>query len=462
MASGVRDTEASTTWVLFELGATVCALPASTVLSVLEPTPPTRVPFAPPSIIGLIADAGGVMPLVDPKQLLFETASAVAEAPVDAEPAVLRCRFGASLVGLLVDRLLLLAEIDPSHVMRDAEAGSVLAGTWSWRERTVLLLQPGPLDLADLNPVLPDTGVGGWVGTAASQSREVRQTLGDPMIVVAIGSEQYAIPVADVGEIVTAGPTTPVPKAPPEVAGIGVLRREPLLMLRLDRLLQRTGLEPRSYIVVERPEVGRFGLLFDRVIGLRRYRAKSQHGILETRHGLDGYFLESDGVVTPSIDLARLVDADLVRQFAGGNADRRQVQRADLRQFLSFAVGGEMFALPIDAVDRVLTWRAPTPLPGGEAGALLGVIELQGEVVPVGDLNRRLGIAADGSAGALLVVRSEVGHTAFGVDRVHRIISVPVTAIEAVGGGNDAVVEIGRIEDRLFWILSADRLASAA
>jgi purine-binding chemotaxis protein CheW len=451
----VADTRS---WVLFELADTVCALPAATVLNVLEPQSTTRVPFAPASVIGLIADAGGVMPLVDPKTLLFDDDR---PAGADAEPAVLRCRFGASIVALAVDRLLQLADVDHHAIVTDAADAKVsVVGTWSWQGRTVLLLEPDVLDLDQLNPVLPAAG-GGWVGAAVAPGGDQRQGQGEAAIIVGIGKERYALPVASVGEIVVAGGVTPVPKAPPSVAGIGVLRTEAILLLRLDRLLQREGGVPAAYIVIDHAAGSRYGLLVDRVIGLQRYRGKSQHAVMEQRLGFDGYYLEADGTVTPAIDLARLVDAQVIDTYGGSSAIKRQNTRVDTRQFLSFTVAGEMFALPIDAVDRVLEWQPPTPLPGGALSAMTGAIELQGEVVPVADIYRRLGVAAGtDEAGAYLVVRSPRGHTAFSVERVHRIVTVPVTAIEAVGGGSDAVVEIGRLDDRLFWILSAERLAA--
>ena len=457
MASGPRAID-TRSWVLFELGDTVCALPSTTVLNVLEPQPTTRVPFAPRSVIGLIADAGGVMPLVDPKRLLFDDERPV---PDDAEPAVLRCRFGPSIVALAVDRLLQLADVDQHAISAGGASAKVsVVGTWSWQGQTVLLLEPDLLDLEQMNPVLPAAG-GGWVGAAVSPGSDQRRDVGEAAIVVGIGVERYALPVASVGEIVVASGVTPVPKAPPTVAGIGVLRAEAILLLRLDRLLQREGGIPGAYIVVDNADGSRYGLLVDRVIGLQRYRGKSQHAVMEQRLGFDGYYLEADGTVTPAIDLARLVDPQLIETYAGSSSAKRQTVRVDTRQFLSFTVAGEMFALPIDAVDRVLEWHPPTPLPGGSVSAMTGAIELQGEVVPVADLYRRLGVAAGGEAvSAYLVVRSGRGNTAFSVERVHRIVTVPVTSIEPVGGGSDAVVEIGRLDDRLFWILSAERLAA--
>ena len=60
-------------------------------------------------------------------------------------------------------------------------------------------------------------------------------------------------------------------------------------------------------------------------------------------------------------------------------------------RWVLMAVDGQNYALPLAAVDRVLRMVEVTPLPGAPE-VVEGVIDIQGEVVPVVSIRRRLGL----------------------------------------------------------------------
>ena len=61
-------------------------------------------------------------------------------------------------------------------------------------------------------------------------------------------------------------------------------------------------------------------------------------------------------------------------------------------RWVLMTVDGQSYALPLTAVDRVLRMVEVTPLPGAP-DVVEGVIDIQGEVVPVVSIRRRLGLA---------------------------------------------------------------------
>ena len=61
------------------------------------------------------------------------------------------------------------------------------------------------------------------------------------------------------------------------------------------------------------------------------------------------------------------------------------------REFVTFSVNDEPYALPIERVREIVRLRPITPVPRVPA-AVIGVISLRGEVVQVVDLRRRLGM----------------------------------------------------------------------
>ncbi|MBN1660515.1 MAG: chemotaxis protein CheW [Anaerolineae bacterium] len=83
-----------------------------------------------------------------------------------------------------------------------------------------------------------------------------------------------------------------------------------------------------------------------------------------------------------------------------GHPDRRADATTDLdaltsRHIVIFRLGSDTFALPVEPVAQILPMLAITPLPQ-DAGALvdsvLGAIDLRGQVVPVVDLCRHIGL----------------------------------------------------------------------
>ncbi|NJO37122.1 MAG: purine-binding chemotaxis protein CheW [Rhizobiales bacterium] len=62
----------------------------------------------------------------------------------------------------------------------------------------------------------------------------------------------------------------------------------------------------------------------------------------------------------------------------------------DRCQYVSFIVAGCYYGIDITRVREIKGWSAPTALPNA-AGAMLGVLNLRGVVVPVFDLCRRFG-----------------------------------------------------------------------
>ena len=60
-------------------------------------------------------------------------------------------------------------------------------------------------------------------------------------------------------------------------------------------------------------------------------------------------------------------------------------------QWVLMTVDGQTYALPLAAVERIVRMVEVTPLPGAP-DVVEGVIDIQGEVVPVVSIRRRLGL----------------------------------------------------------------------
>jgi purine-binding chemotaxis protein CheW len=79
--------------------------------------------------------------------------------------------------------------------------------------------------------------------------------------------------------------------------------------------------------------------------------------------------------------------------------------------WLSFRIGGQLYAAPLTQVSEVLRDGELTPVPGAHSD-LLGIRHLRGRIVPVLDGRRRLGLPDEGRVDPLQVRQVMLSHGA--------------------------------------------------
>ncbi len=126
-------------------------------------------------------------------------------------------------------------------------------------------------------------------------------------------------------------------------------------------------------------------------------------------------------------DLAR--PAAALRVDAHGNAQDSADAGQGLRRWIGFELSGQLYGVPILAVQEVLAQAEIEPVPGAPH-QVLGVINLRGQIVTVIDLRLLLGLtAAREAAGPLIVFDSGGEVLAARVDRVTHVRQIPDRAI---------------------------------
>lgn len=112
-----------------------------------------------------------------------------------------------------------------------------------------------------------------------------------------------------------------------------------------------------------------------------------------------------------------------------------ETKESEMRQFLTFMLGGETFAIPITQIREIIEFSGITGIPM-VPDFLRGVINLRGSVVPVVDLSARLGRGITVTGRRSCVVILEVAQTndtqCMGVlvDAVSEVITVTPAHIE--------------------------------
>ena len=140
------------------------------------------------------------------------------------------------------------------------------------------------------------------------------------------------------------------------------------------------------------------------------------------------------------------------------------------QQYLTFALGGEMFAIAILNVKEIIEYGSLTEIPMMPA-FIRGVINLRGAVVPVIDLSSRFGGKATEVARRTCIVIVELiddeGRHDIGVmvDAVSEVIDIAASDIEAAPAfgariRTDFIAGMGKVNGRFVIILAIDRVLS--
>lgn len=136
----------------------------------------------------------------------------------------------------------------------------------------------------------------------------------------------------------------------------------------------------------------------------------------------------------------------------------------DLVQLVSFRIGDEEYGVDILQVQEINRMVPMTQVPQTPP-CCEGVINLRGNVIPVIDLRRNLGLATkEHDQNTRIVVCDVAGNqTGMIVDSVQEVLRIPRSSVEpcpaAIAAGQDYLGGIARVDDRLILFLSVERLA---
>jgi purine-binding chemotaxis protein CheW len=137
------------------------------------------------------------------------------------------------------------------------------------------------------------------------------------------------------------------------------------------------------------------------------------------------------------------------------------------RQFITFHSGEQEFGADIMAIREIRGWTPTTSLPHSP-DYVLGVINLRGVVLPVVDLNARLGRARTEANPKHVIVVVRAGDRTIGllVDAVSDILTVTSADIQptpelARDEQSEFIEGIAILDSRMVTILSLERLTAS-
>ena len=140
------------------------------------------------------------------------------------------------------------------------------------------------------------------------------------------------------------------------------------------------------------------------------------------------------------------------------------------QQFLTFSLGGEMFAIEINNIKEIIEYGSLTTVPMMPA-FIRGVINLRGSVVPVVDLSARFGRQSTEitrrTCIVIIEIRSEGELQDIGVvvDTVNEVLEIPAQEIEPTPAFGatiraDFIQGMGKINGKFVIILDVNHVLS--
>ncbi len=165
-------------------------------------------------------------------------------------------------------------------------------------------------------------------------------------------------------------------------------------------------------------------------------------------------------------DLRGQTDDDWKRDFAAA----APVEQRRTRSAMLVRVGPEWFALPMLALDQVIERRAIHSLPHRRNAALLGLVNVRGQLLICVSLARLLGATEDAavetSGQRMVVTRGAGGRVVFPVDEVQHncrfhegdLLATPATTRRALASFTTGLI---KADKGLAALLDGDKLADA-
>jgi purine-binding chemotaxis protein CheW len=133
-------------------------------------------------------------------------------------------------------------------------------------------------------------------------------------------------------------------------------------------------------------------------------------------------------------------------------------------QLVLFRLDDQRFALALEAVERIVRAAEITPLPNAPS-IVLGVLDVEGRVLPVLNLRRRLGLPERDLApnDQFVLARTATRSVALVVDEALGLIELPpdgIASAEQIAPGLDPIRGVIQLPDGMALIHDLDRFLS--
>ncbi len=462
---------------VFELNKRFFAIESSHLREVHDPVSVTPLPFCPAFLDGLVNVGGTIMPQVD-----LALRMSMSDGVAVKTGCLLVIKAAQSTFALHADRARIMIDVDESEIkvsnggdihatlhgdLENLNTNDMVAGHFYWGKETVLLLNPVLLGLQGIESTKELEKGTGLLGSATPQSEDKVSSMFECFVFQA-RQENYALPLEDIIEVVNSSELTPLPGAPAEVLGLASIRGRGHIVLSTARLLESQVVEEsEQWVLVERGGV-KLVLAVDKIIGIQRFDSSVSQELMESDSSFRGYILGEDEQMIGYIQLKGLINDHSMasyQSFLSNDVDIEEIESESSKtdSYLSFSLGGERCAVPLETVASVHPYAKPQQAPNSD-DRLCGVINITGIILPVIDLRIEMGRhSMFNSLTAYMVVSLDDSKWALIVDQVHRVMDVSRECVQEVSSSESHMINrIAKVDDILMPIVILDDLKTVS
>lgn len=440
-------------YVTFKVGGEVFAAPMAPVQEIIRVPDVVRVPLAPVHLLGLANLRGHVLPIVSLRQVFN-----LPDIEHDELTRAVVIDLGTPM-GFVVDCVTSVISIEPGQLepsdnLSEAGRSDLISGVIKTTGTEMVML----VDFERLiERAFTDIQRASGAALGDERSSSINESDDDAnsdemqLVSFVVESQEYAIPIASVQEIVQAPEhVIQVPDGPSALVGIMTLRNRllPLVSLRHLFALPHRELSPSDRVVVVNLNEVSVGLVMDRVSEVLRVPNELVEDMppIMARGGqsdITAICRLSQGTRLVSVIAPDRLFSDAMLEGIGNQQEAEEIQdmagndieahgNADESQVVVFRLGSAEFGVPIDSVQEIV--RVPEALTRVPKSPdfVEGVINLRGSVLAVIDQRRRFGLDSveRSDRQRIMVYLLNGTRTGFIVDSVAEVMKIPHEAIE--------------------------------
>ena len=154
----------------------------------------------------------------------------------------------------------------------------------------------------------------------------------------------------------------------------------------------------------------------------------------------------------------------MASQSASDPVKSSRTDAKETSQFVGFQVDGQLYAFPIEKIQEIVILEQVTPTPQ-VAEHVDGVSNLRGEIIPIINLRKLMGMPARPFDSETRTIVLNVGARTMGctVDAVTQVIRIPNQDIQEApealtGGRNHDISGFAKLEDCVVILLNVEQL----
>lgn len=391
------------------------------ILRVPEPTP---LALSPKEVVGLCAVGGNIVTVMD-----FNLLLGMDGVEKDASKSRLLTLTGNySHIALLVPEVIDTILVDEDKIDYIDDPEDAVCAICKHDEDIVQILDLEHMFASVAMQQYASRGIKEGNNAVADAETAARAS-GERYLLFKMDRERYAVNIDFLREIIAMPETfTDIAGSRPEICGMMSLRDELLTVadLRSYYGFDASRNENNRILVVQNGEKT-LGLVIDEIIDIRDY-AREQIALMPENFQDQ----KLSGVIHDKEQLTSLIARNILEKLfkenekviISHNEDVDSAASDRIMEVVVFRLGEEEYAIDIEEVAEIIDTMPVTPV-ADTPEILEGVINIRGQVVPIGSLHKRLGISENTKAEQKIVVchtgKNRIG---FFVDSVSDVMDI--------------------------------------